>query len=585
MKEITLMCLVASLMVIDIGCKKEDSKLTPQPISKEKSSSISQNQPTKSLHRAAAEGDIKQVELQLANGAYINATDVSGSTPLHLAVSHGHNNIVELLIAKGVDIDATDNRSNIPLHCAARGGYTSLAELLIAKGADVNARNYIGATPLYLAATYGHKDMVEFLISHVSDVNIKTYGNITPLSSAEKQGHTEIVDLLQEHGAKLEKEPSVDGQSEKHKIVEESLQKAAENNELNGVLHLASVYATLLDKFDVAARTFISQNRNVTTHVFLNAVDRTAEGLRVYREGTMDKWGVRIPKEMLDVAEIDLGKYDGSVFSRKYADALDRGMSGFGYIQSKRLSTRQVTLLAKQFLEEWKEFPKDAKLITQGWYKGFFVTADGDLLVPGFSFYANVDDGSISTTTFKMVDSYSPKGPVADHPPASQSQPPKESEDTGGQSQRYKSERGRYTLPLPGGVELWEKSISPAQEVFLSKAKKGERIEIRWVGTNVGLSDFFGFAKGTAHLHEDGSVFGWKSIKWRQGQEAASRISGKQAIRFYYETDSNDLKLFVSGVAVKSGEGAFVIQAISPEGYERADKLFEDSCENLQFTN
>jgi len=206
MKEITLMCLVASLMIIDIGCKKEDPKLTPQPISKEKSSSISQNQPTKSLHRAAAEGDIKQVELQLANGAYINATDVSGSTPLHLAVSHGHNNIVELLIAEGVDIDATDNRSNIPLHCAARGGYTSLAQLLIAKGADVNARNYIGATPLYLAATHGHKDMVEFLISHVSDVNIRTYGNITPLSSAKKQGHTEIVELLQEHGAKLETE-------------------------------------------------------------------------------------------------------------------------------------------------------------------------------------------------------------------------------------------------------------------------------------------------------------------------------------------------------------------------------------------
>ena len=43
-----------------------------------------------------------------------------------------------------------------------------------------------------------------------------------------------------------------------------------------------------------------------------------------------------------------------------------------------------------------------------------------------------------------MVDSYSPKGPIPDHSPASQSQPPKESEDTGGQSQRYKSERGRY---------------------------------------------------------------------------------------------------------------------------------------------
>lgn len=215
--------------------------------------------PTKSLHRAASDGDIDLVKSLISKGANVNSLDEAHRTPIHSAVMQGRREVAEFLIASGADINTKDkwdyrpidvvgtrNRKEIlellakngatistihiaasvgdltkvkafvqegidvnglyangrtPLHFAAQDGQTDIVEFLIAKGADVKAENRRDETPLHTAAANGHKEVVELLISKGADVNVKDNRGRTPLSLAEQRGHTEIVELLSKHGA------------------------------------------------------------------------------------------------------------------------------------------------------------------------------------------------------------------------------------------------------------------------------------------------------------------------------------------------------------------------------------------------
>lgn len=200
--------------------------------------------------------------------------------------------------------------------------------------------------------------------------------------------------------------PTPDNTAGRHDETATRGHEASSQSELSKVMHLAGVYVNLLQKYDVVARQLIAKSRTPQRELLFNAIDRTVAGLRIYKEGTVDGWGTSIPMEVMVASEVDLRRYGGTVFSREYAEALDRGMSSFGMVQSKRIVARQVTLLAKKFVEDWETFPKDAVLITGGWYKGFFVTPEGDLLIPGFSFYANVAEGALDMSQFKTIPSY-----------------------------------------------------------------------------------------------------------------------------------------------------------------------------------
>jgi hypothetical protein len=126
----------------------------------------------KTLHDAARDGDIDQVQLLLSRGANVNEKNRMGWTPLHTAIRNRRLALIEPLIAKGADINAADNR---------------------------------GQTPLMAAIYIGQKDAVELLIAKGADVNLMAGGD-NALSLAKKRRNTEIVDLLVKHGAK---EPSL----------------------------------------------------------------------------------------------------------------------------------------------------------------------------------------------------------------------------------------------------------------------------------------------------------------------------------------------------------------------------------------
>jgi tetratricopeptide (TPR) repeat protein len=66
------------------------------------------------LINAAGEGDSKEVERLLSNGADME-DGMAGNTPLMFAVGRGHFNVVKLLIEKGADVNAKNSQGRTPL--------------------------------------------------------------------------------------------------------------------------------------------------------------------------------------------------------------------------------------------------------------------------------------------------------------------------------------------------------------------------------------------------------------------------------------------------------------------------------------
>jgi len=215
----------------------------------------------KSLHQAAADGDIEQVKLNLSQGSHINAKDNKGRTALHRAASEGHADVVKLLIQLGADVKARDRSQRTPLHNAATkdkksielllsggadvnaknkwgntplrvammstwAGRNEVVELLLAKGAkvsalhlaaymgdieklkkcledgiDINSQGDAGSTALHLTANSGNKDVVEFLISKGATIDARDAYYWTPLLYAACHNHKDIMDLLLAKGA------------------------------------------------------------------------------------------------------------------------------------------------------------------------------------------------------------------------------------------------------------------------------------------------------------------------------------------------------------------------------------------------
>ena len=155
------------------------------------------------LHRAAAEGHVKVIQLLLAAGAEVDAQNEDGWTPLHLAAAFGRANACELLIQHKAKIDRPLAESHEqPIHLAAIYGRPDVVKLLIEKGAKVDARDAHDAIPLHKAAEQGHLAVVQWLVEHKADINAIDDRGETAISLATKSGHKEVVTFLLKNGAK-----------------------------------------------------------------------------------------------------------------------------------------------------------------------------------------------------------------------------------------------------------------------------------------------------------------------------------------------------------------------------------------------
>jgi ankyrin repeat protein len=118
------------------------------------------------LLRAAKALDAPAIKLLLAHGALVNLPNIRGITPTMAAAGVGSVDAdtrgyyttpdvqqrslasLELLLAAGGDINATESRGQTPLHGAAFWGWNDVVRFLVDQHANLNAKDLKGMTPI-----------------------------------------------------------------------------------------------------------------------------------------------------------------------------------------------------------------------------------------------------------------------------------------------------------------------------------------------------------------------------------------------------------------------------------------------------
>lgn len=88
------------------------------------------------LCRAAAEGDLAELQILLARGISADTTNYDGRTALHLAAAEGHHLIVDYLLKKQANINPRDRWGHTPLAEAIRGEHSTVIDLLRENGGE-----------------------------------------------------------------------------------------------------------------------------------------------------------------------------------------------------------------------------------------------------------------------------------------------------------------------------------------------------------------------------------------------------------------------------------------------------------------
>lgn len=106
------------------------------------------------LHRAAADGDIKEMQRLIEPGYALELFDDLGRAPLHYAVEGQHYNAVEWLIEAGANVNSNDEAyiGETPLCYAAQTDFPELVELLLRHGADPDIGGWMGQSARSRAA-------------------------------------------------------------------------------------------------------------------------------------------------------------------------------------------------------------------------------------------------------------------------------------------------------------------------------------------------------------------------------------------------------------------------------------------------
>lgn len=100
------------------------------------------------LHRAAAEGDIAEMERLVAVGYDVNVFDDLSFTPLHYAVDAEKYKAAAWLLKCGAKVNAheEDRIGETALCIGVRGNYPEIVELLLQHGADPDINGWMGLT-------------------------------------------------------------------------------------------------------------------------------------------------------------------------------------------------------------------------------------------------------------------------------------------------------------------------------------------------------------------------------------------------------------------------------------------------------
>jgi ankyrin repeat protein/tetratricopeptide (TPR) repeat protein len=224
---------------------------------------------------AAEKGHAAVLELLLAQGARVNATNKTGHSALHAVALTGQREAAALLLEKGADLRARCVRGMTPVQEAAEKGYTAIVELLLAKGAPVHGANNEGDTLLHFAAANGNLELTSLLLANRANVAATNKTGHSALHAAALRGQTKAAALLLKNGADA-RIRCVRGMTPAQEAVEKGYAATAElllaksatvqgaNNEGNTLLHMAAASGNLeltglllTNRADVAATNLV----------------------------------------------------------------------------------------------------------------------------------------------------------------------------------------------------------------------------------------------------------------------------------------------------------------------------------------
>jgi uncharacterized protein len=183
-----------------------------------------------SLHLAAAQGDLRAVDILLAAGAdpdEITRID-DFETALTIATAAGHGSVVDRLgplttrpewedasasgevaelarlLASGHDIDARDGFGQTALMRSAHAGRAEAVKWLVANGADLDHTSKFGLSALMLAVIADKPRIARVLVASGADTEIKGSGapgftGKTAADLAEDRGDQRLARFLRAH--------------------------------------------------------------------------------------------------------------------------------------------------------------------------------------------------------------------------------------------------------------------------------------------------------------------------------------------------------------------------------------------------
>lgn len=127
------------------------------------------------LPRAAERNDFDSVLKLLGRGEQVDTEGEDDRAALSFAAANGNMRIMDLLLEHLANVDHRDRFGDTALHWAAITGQVASVKRLLAAHATVNAQNGQGVTPLMLAIGNNRSEVVQILLAAGADPKLEDY--------------------------------------------------------------------------------------------------------------------------------------------------------------------------------------------------------------------------------------------------------------------------------------------------------------------------------------------------------------------------------------------------------------------------